>query len=119
MPTKQNAPRTRGVDEAQQNGSDSQTSTRQRRGAEHLRPGSLTCMCRACGAVFKSVRHFDRHREGPVTDRRCLTVARMAGAGFRQDSKGRWICGAPRAFARPRAAALRAEARGLAAGLET
>lgn len=49
------------------------------------------CRCTACGEYFRSTYAFDRHRQGPYTDRRCLAVAAMSEAGFKQDSRGYWM----------------------------
>ena len=41
------------------------------------------CQCTACGEYFTSERTFDAHRIGPHgPNRRCLTVAEMAEAGW-------------------------------------
>lgn len=55
-----------------------------------LRPGSLACLCRACGAVFRGVREFDRHRVGPWSERRCVTTPRMGERGLEYDPRGFW-----------------------------
>lgn len=55
-----------------------------------LRPGSLVCACRACGAVFQSARAFEAHRVGPWSERRCLPTPRMAERGLVLDPRGFW-----------------------------
>ena len=55
-----------------------------------LRPGSLVCLCRSCGAAFRGVREFDRHRDGPWSERRCLTAPRMRERGLQYDARGFW-----------------------------
>lgn len=55
-----------------------------------LRPGSLACLCRACGVYFLSVRAFDQHRVGPWSERRCLTTPRMSERGLVLDPRGFW-----------------------------
>lgn len=55
-----------------------------------LRPGSRSCLCRACGAAFQSVRAFEAHRVGPWDERRCLTTPRMAERGLQLDPRGFW-----------------------------
>lgn len=48
------------------------------------------CQCRACGELFNSTYAFDKHRQGPYTDRRCLSALALAERGFTQDVKGFW-----------------------------
>lgn len=38
------------------------------------------CLCSACGRVFSTVANFDRHRKGPMTERRCDGVGLVLGA---------------------------------------
>jgi hypothetical protein len=46
--------------------------------------------CRACGALFRTVRLFERHRVGPPADRRCLDDHCMTSRGWTKDAKGFW-----------------------------
>lgn len=62
------------------------------------------CQCMACGELFNSVFAFDRHRQGPYPDRRCLSAASMVDAGFSKNAGGYWIT-ARRGEARHRRAA--------------
>ena len=48
------------------------------------------CACGGCGARFRRLSTFDRHRAGGWSDRRCLTSVAMLGLGFTQDSNGLW-----------------------------
>lgn len=56
----------------------------------NLRPGHSLCLCRACGVFFRSVRAFDRHREGPAAQRRCCATPRMPDKGLHPDPRGFW-----------------------------
>lgn len=49
------------------------------------------CKCPTCGEYFSSTYAFDQHRKGPITDRRCLTVAEMREKGFSVNATGHWI----------------------------
>ena len=55
-----------------------------------LRHSGRSCLCRACGAYFLGVSAFDKHRDGPWTDRACLTAPQMAERGFKQNPHGYW-----------------------------
>jgi hypothetical protein len=58
------------------------------------------CGCAACDEQFVSVNAFDTHRVGPQgeefapgrwrghPDRRCLTIGKMAGAGWERTTTG-------------------------------
>jgi hypothetical protein len=61
-------------------------------------------LCTACGQDFGSVELFDRHRVGKHAytfaqglergledGRRCLDSSEMDGAGWRLDSRDRWV----------------------------
>lgn len=48
------------------------------------------CQCRSCGLTFRRASSFDRHRVGPMRDRRCYTSKELADKGWAQDSKGFW-----------------------------
>lgn len=48
-------------------------------------------LCTGCMQVFRTVSGFDKHRYGPVTERRCLDVQQLADKGWRQTDKGIWI----------------------------
>lgn len=50
-----------------------------------------TCLCSACGEIFKSVTGFDKHRVGQPAKRRCLTTQEMLQRGMTKDSGGKWI----------------------------
>lgn len=62
------------------------------------------CQCRACGELFNSTYAFDKHRQGPYTDRRCLSVAAMAERGFTQNAHGFWLTARKNALLHRRAA---------------
>ena len=49
------------------------------------------CRCMECAELFNSTYAFDRHRRGPYTDRRCLSVAAMSGEGFTKNAAGYWL----------------------------
>jgi hypothetical protein len=49
------------------------------------------CLCGACGEFFNSTAAFDKHRVGPMTDRRCRSVAEMNDAGMAHNAAGYWI----------------------------
>lgn len=49
------------------------------------------CRCGACSEVFNSTYAFDKHRQGPYADRRCLTPLAMAERGFSKNATGYWI----------------------------
>lgn len=55
-----------------------------------LKPGTRTCLCRACGEHFSAPTTFDEHRVGPWADRRCQTARQMFDSGLRQNPKGIW-----------------------------
>ena len=52
--------------------------------------GAATCLCAACGEIFKSVGGFDAHRKGEE-DRYCLTPDEMRQAGMSINDRGMWI----------------------------
>ena len=56
--------------------------------------GSSVCQCGGCGAVFKSVTSFDKHRSGDMDYRRCLTPDEMRAAGMSVNGLGQWIASA-------------------------
>lgn len=58
------------------------------------------CRCGACGEAFNSTYAFDKHRQGPYTDRRCLTPLAMADKGFEKNAAGFWISGRKKPFVR-------------------
>ena len=65
------------------------------------------CTCGGCGARFRRLSTFDRHRVGPWADRRCLTAAAMVETGFTLDGNGLWRSppkGPPRVWPLARAA---------------
>ena len=49
-----------------------------------------SCRCGACGAHFRAVSTFDRHRVGGWADRRCLNATEMADSGLYLDKMGFW-----------------------------
>jgi hypothetical protein len=51
-----------------------------------------------CGGYFGSERGFDRHRIGEVgsANRRCMTAAELAAAGWDRDERGFWLQPDPR-----------------------
>lgn len=53
------------------------------------------CRCSACGAAFRRLSGFDKHRVGPWSDRRCLTSAQMLEQGLQQDIHRYWRQPAP------------------------
>ena len=59
--------------------------------APALAHGSRRCQCAACGRYFKSDAGFDRHRVGPVEQRRCLTPGEMRRRGMAENAQGLWI----------------------------
>lgn len=50
----------------------------------------MSADCLSCGERFGGVRLFDRHRVGPVGERRCLTSEAMAARGWHRDARGLW-----------------------------
>ena len=55
--------------------------------------GAATCLCAACGEIFKSVGGFDahrEHREGEL-DRRCLSPDEMRRKKMSINNWGLWI----------------------------
>jgi uncharacterized protein YwgA len=51
------------------------------------------CQCTVCREYFNSTYAFDKHRKGPYTNRRCLTVNQMYNAGMAINRAGFWISG--------------------------
>lgn len=49
------------------------------------------CRCNACGEYFNTTGVFDRHRQGPYTARRCMSVAEMEAKGYSVSGRGFWI----------------------------
>ena len=49
------------------------------------------CRCTKCGELLNSTYAFDKHRQGPYTDRRCLSTAAMAERRFMQNQDGFWL----------------------------
>lgn len=47
--------------------------------------------CPTCALYFNSTAAFDKHRTGPFSDRRCLTVDEMAAKGMAKNSAGYWV----------------------------
>lgn len=63
------------------------------------------CQCTVCGEYFNGVQPFDHHRVGEHGhNRHCMTVARMAAAGFIRNTAGFW-CERADPNAKPRAPA--------------
>ena len=53
------------------------------------------CQCMACGQYFNRDSTFDKHRVGPMSERRCLTLEEMRTKGWQHNTAGFWIT-APR-----------------------
>jgi hypothetical protein len=49
--------------------------------------------CTGCGKLFNSTAAFDKHRTGPMDDRRCLTEPEMRGKGMAVNATGWWVTG--------------------------
>jgi hypothetical protein len=52
--------------------------------------GTSMAHCSACCTTFGSVAAFDRHRTGPLDDRRCRDEAEMLGLGLEPNERGTW-----------------------------
>jgi hypothetical protein len=57
---------------------------------KHLQYGTRECQCGGCGLYFSSPATFDKHRDGDMDYRVCLSVRAMRAKGMGQDGKGRW-----------------------------
>ena len=49
-----------------------------------------TCRCTECGEYFGSERAFEKHRTGPIENRRCLTAAGMRRVRLVANERGIW-----------------------------
>ena len=49
------------------------------------------CQCTACGQFFNRVSLFDKHRQGKMDARTCLTPDEMADKGWRINAAGFWV----------------------------
>lgn len=49
------------------------------------------CRCTACYEPFNRTSTFDRHRRGPWSARRCLTITEMTAKGWRKNAAGFWM----------------------------
>jgi hypothetical protein len=47
--------------------------------------------CPGCGELFNSTAAFDKHRTGPMHDRRCMSAEEMRAAGMEKNTAGFWI----------------------------
>jgi hypothetical protein len=64
------------------------TTTTTRRRLTH---GSNLCECPTCGEQFLAPHGFDKHRVGPMDQRRCLTPDEMARRGLRRNERDWWV----------------------------
>lgn len=58
--------------------------------APALTVGSRACQCAVCAALFNSLTAFERHRTGPIEQRRCLTPREMDAQGMSVNDRGFW-----------------------------
>lgn len=49
------------------------------------------CQCSACGLFFNSTAAFDKHRDGPMIQRRCLSDVEMRAKGMAVNARGFWV----------------------------
>ncbi len=47
--------------------------------------------CPGCGLLFNSTAAFDKHRTGPMSNRRCLEPDEMRARGMAQNAEGWWV----------------------------